>query len=219
MLLGQRGTQLSYCCLSSITLYKIQFLHLHISVQASPYIFWKKDSQNSLTCLVEKLQKKPTADTRCAVALWVGRPNRCEKNSWNLEGNKAKMQGTSRSWLLESDEPPSLSAGVKHRKLLLYNSKSKRTFFPPCLCLCGWLQALSLFYGHMHAEGITARIFKGTATLLQPSGPTMVLDTASGLHFKIYGIQSQWLCVSAPIPSNLIIDVKDKMCTNVFISG
>lgn len=52
---------------------------------------------------------------------------------------KAKMRRTFRRWLLESDEPPSRSAGVKYRKLLLYNSKSKRTFFFSFPCLFVWM--------------------------------------------------------------------------------
>lgn len=62
--------------------------------------------------------------------------------------------------LRESSEPPTLSAGVRHRMRLLYNSGPSEIF---CDCLCGGLQALSLFHGHMHAPGITARIFKETA--------------------------------------------------------
>lgn len=73
----------------------------------------------------------------------------------------SSSQALSVLWTQQSF-PPSLSAGVKYRKLLLYNSK--------CLCLCGWLEALSLFYSHMHVQGITARIFKETGAFPKQSG-------------------------------------------------
>lgn len=50
-------------------------------------------------------------------------------------------------------------------------------FFSFCLCLCGWLHALCLFYGHMHAEGITARIFKETGAFSWESGFTWHLSS------------------------------------------
>lgn len=69
---------------------------------------------------------------------------------------------------------PPLSAGGKSRKLLLYYSKSCGMFFPHLLssasCLCGWFQALSLFYVQMHIQGFAARIFKGTAAFTKWGG-------------------------------------------------
>lgn len=105
----------------------------------------------------------------------------------------AEMRRTFRRWLLESDEPPSLSAGVKYRKLLLYNSKSKGTFFSSFPCLFVWITSSFIsFYGHMHAEGITARIFKETAAFLRQSCPQRwsstqpQICTFKYLGFKLY---------------------------------
>ncbi len=131
----------------------------------------------SLTCLAEKWQMKPTPYTRCAIAFLVSRNNRY-KNQRREEELRGKKRQRCRELVVpatlclqDSAEHPSLSAGVKYRKRLLYNSKSQGSFFFPCPCLCGWLQALSLFYGHMHVQGITARIFKETGPYSKQSGP------------------------------------------------
>ena len=103
-----------------------------------------------------------------------------EKKNWKRKKLRCRELVCSSSHCpLHSAEAASLSAGVKYRMLLLYNSKSWRSFFPSCLCLWGWLQALSLFYGHMHAEGISAGTFKETGAFSWQSGLTSLVMTAS----------------------------------------
>lgn len=64
-----------------------------------------------------------------SILSWWTQQMRKTAKIWKEKKKDAEMRRTFRRWLLESDEPPSLSAGVKYRKLLLYNSKSKGTFF------------------------------------------------------------------------------------------
>lgn len=88
---------------------------------------------------------KPPPYTRCAIAFLVetvdirpvdGKRTEKSKNKKKQRCRELVVALPVRLCLLDSAEHPSLSAGVKYRKLLLYNSKSKGSFFfllPVCV--------------------------------------------------------------------------------------
>lgn len=126
----------------------------------------------SLTFLAEKWS---TACKRCAAA-FLDSGNRKMCGKWKRTKKRKKIRqeiqrtcccSSSRALsvcLLDAAERPSPLCRCKITGSCCCIIQNPRFFFL-CSCLCGWLQALSLFYGHMHVQGITARIFKETGAV------------------------------------------------------
>lgn len=204
----------------------------HVQLSAKPTWIKETFAVNfawSLTWLAGKPRAESRAHRRRATAFWQKNSSYLSKEGkWRKKKDAEKLLWPVPARLCPQPSIPPLSAGVKSRKLLLYYSEccgpphhhptpqpTPPTSPPSALCMCGWLQALSLFFPsvHMHIQGIAARIFKGTGAFTKwggqhcptgkntpDSGPTCTIIPAKGNNHLNVGIFLWYSSLHPSIP-------------------